>query len=144
MLSHATHFYKVAPPHPSNFFSFDTRSRMPSFLWHSGRRLLPPYHHWSKIWRPVRIPGFSGLWSEEMATASSRARRSVWHERPGFDRCSVAGGRPCRPKFTGKAVGAPVGTNGGDARSNGMHFKYMHSIKLCFMPKIEHKKIWWA
>ena len=59
--------------------------------------------------------GLSRVWSEEMTTASSRPRSEVWRGRPGFNRCRVAGGGPCRPKSTGRAVGVPVGANGGDA-----------------------------
>ena len=52
-----------------------------------------------------------------MTTASSRPRSEVWRGRPGFNCCHVAGGGPCRPKSTGRAVGVPVGANDGDALS---------------------------
>ena len=64
--------------------------------------------------------GLSGVWSEEMTTASSRPRSEVWRGRPGFNRCRVTGSGPCRPKSTGRAVGVPVGANGGDALTTSM------------------------
>ena len=93
-------------------------SRQPPHRSHSGSRLpanpkLGTKHCPSLL--GAAYLGLSGVWSEEMTTASSRPRSEVWRGRPGFNRCRVAGGGPCRPKSTGRAVGVPVGANGGDA-----------------------------